>query len=399
MNSSSGAKRTLAVVCLIFFSLGLVTASIGPMLNEFSLHTRSSLASVGAVFTAFFLGALLMQLVNGFFSERSNLIPLLSAGALLAAIGMTGMTLSHPLPLFLISAFTNGLGHGAINLAGNLSIARLFKENRVSAVNFVNIFYSLGAFIGPALVGFLVSRIHTGYPVFWLGAILIFIGGLLLMRISPAGLKGDVEAISTPGGTLRVYAVPLLWVLALLGLFYGGSETGMSGWASTYLQLSVQFSVERAAFITATFFLALTVGRMVCSWLGSRLTALQILVLTLCVTLLGGLLLVAGYRNPVMSVIAILLVGLGYGGTYPTMIALATSVFQQTSGKAVSLIVALGSIGGSLLPGLQGILMERTGAFSTAIMIATLAFLMLLMTLLARWMIAGKKRPSVSALR
>jgi hypothetical protein len=43
--------------------------------------------------------------------------------------------------------------------------------------------------------------------------------------------------------------------------------------------------------------------------------------------------------------------------------------------------------------------MERTGAFSTAIMIATLAFLMLLMTLLARWMIAGKKRPSGLASR
>jgi fucose permease len=79
------------------------------------------------------------------------------------------------------------------------------------------------------------------------------------------------------------------------------------------------------------------------------------------------------------------------------MIDLATSVFQQTSGKAVSLIVALGSIGGSLLPGLQGILIERTGAFSTAIMIATLAFLMLLMTLIARWIITGKKTEPASA--
>jgi len=51
------------------------------------------------------------------------------------------------------------------------------------------------------------------------------------------------------------------------------------------------------------------VGRMLCSWLGSRLTELQILISTLAVTFAGTLLLITGYGNPILSTLAVLGIG------------------------------------------------------------------------------------------
>lgn len=377
MSSSPSAKRTLVVVSLAFFALGMVVASIGPVMSELSTRTHVTLSAMGAIFTALFMGALAIQMLSGLIFHRAGYLPMLLGGALFGTLGMTGIFLSHSYPLLLVSALILGLGHGSLNLSGNLSIAALFPENRVAAVNFVNVFYALGAFIGPALAGFAVMKVNTGMPVFWVGTFLFLCAGLMMLGTS---FTGKPETQSVPASSAapgRLLATPILWALVILSFFYGGSETGMSGWTTTYLQKSAGFTLERAAFVTSAFYLALMFGRILCAWLGSKLTDMQILMATLTVTFAGSLLFVLGYGNPVVSIIAILIIGLGYGGTYPTMIALTTATFKESSGKAASIIISLGSIGGSALPALQGVILEQIGALPSTYMVSGMALGML----------------------
>ncbi len=385
MSSSRQLNRILAVVCFIFFSLGLVTASIGPLLGEFSANTGASLAAVGVIFTAFFLGALIAQIINGMISERFGLTPLLIGGAMLAAVGLVGMSFSHSLPLLLGMALITGYGHGSINLCGNLIIATEFKNKRVTAVNFINIFYGGGAFIGPALIGLIVSRVKIGVPVFWLGAVLIFASALLMIRVNARQGAPAAESQALSGQKSPLFANPILWALALLSLFYGGSETGMAGWTTTYLQQSVSFSLERGAFVTSGFYVMVTLGRIICSWLGTKLSGVQVLATTLSATFVGTVIFVAGYTNPVFSVIGVLVIGLGYGGTYPTVVALTSAIFHKSPGKAVGLVISLGSIGGMTLPSLQGVLIDNSGPRPFGFFIAAQAILMLGLLAFARW--------------
>jgi MFS family permease len=47
------------------------------------------------------------------------------------------------------------------------------------------------------------------------------------------------------------------------------------------------------------------------------------------------------------------------GAVFPTVIAMVTRVFHRAPGKAASIAASAGSIGAMLLPGLQGIVLER----------------------------------------
>ncbi|MRR31764.1 MFS transporter [bacterium] len=309
---------------------------------------------------------------------------------MLVAVGFGGVSLSRSLIVLLGSALIAGYGHGAINLCGNLTIAAIFREKRVTAVNFINVFYGLGAFVGPALVGLAVAKLDVGIPVLWLGAFLIFAGSLLMIRIAPPQVEQSGKA-AAPGRKLAVYASLILWALAFVSLFYGGSETGMAGWTTTYLQQSVRFSLEKAAFVTSGFYVMLTLGRILCSWLGSKLSGAQVLTATLATTVLGAIFFIAGYANPILSVIGIFVIGLGYGGIYPTLVALTTVIFPQATGRVAGLVISMGSIGGMLLPSLQGVIMEGRGPRPAGWMIAAEAFMMFILLLFARWRLTHSK--------
>jgi fucose permease len=64
-----------------------------------------------------------------------------------------------------------------------------------------------------------------------------------------------------------------------------------------------------------------------------------------------------------------MLLGLCLGPIYPTAIAVTTARFDQATGAATSIVIAIGSLGGMLLPWLQGVLMEQSGVQQSVLLI------------------------------
>src|SRR5689334_9183665 len=104
MNKMS-ARGTMAASCASFFALGVITAALGPALPELAAGAGSSLAAVGSVITALFLGALIALSVAGPLNDRLGQRPVLLAGVALLALGTFGVASSVWLPLMLLCAF------------------------------------------------------------------------------------------------------------------------------------------------------------------------------------------------------------------------------------------------------------------------------------------------------
>jgi MFS family permease len=108
------------------------------------VNNHATLAVIGGLYTTLFAGALLAQVLLGRFTDRWGQHRALVVAFLVFSTGMAASTFSRWLPLTFGLVFLAGIGYGTANLCGNVLIGRVFKENRVTAVNWVNVFYGIG---------------------------------------------------------------------------------------------------------------------------------------------------------------------------------------------------------------------------------------------------------------
>jgi fucose permease len=395
--SRNGARLTLAISCLVFFSLGWLTAALGPVLPELAGRAGRSLADFGAIFTALFLGALCAQTAAGPISDRVGQRPVQLVGMAIQAIGTLGVLFSRSFPMTLGCALFAGLGHGSVDVATNVLIAEVFPGRSVSALNLLNLFFGVGAVAGPALAGFALATWSTGLPALWAVVVMIVLLWPIVYRFEAAGRpahgsrplarraqetgrSGDVPSGKSGLHLSGVYASPLLWMLGALLLVYVGMENGMGGWTTTYIQRTTPLKIEVAALVTSGYWLALTVGRLLSTFLGIRLSSHRVLTLSLTLCAVAGPLLALSAGSVVWTIVGVLLLGLGSGAVFPTTLAVITGTFRrQGPGKAASVGAAMGSIGGMSLPWIQGRLMADRGPVASMIFVAASAAVMTLL--------------------
>jgi fucose permease len=352
-------RGTIILSCIIFVALGILSAGIGPVLPDLAANTASTLETVGSIFTAIFLGAFLAQIVSGTLADRLGPRPVVITGMLIFSAGMLGVSFSRSLPVMLASALFAGLGHGAMDISVNILVARVFQDRSVAAVNLVNFFFGLGAVAGPAIASYTINQWNTGIPVLWIGVgmFLITTPFVVIFLMSPREKPNTtIQASESP-----YFLSPLLWLAGLILFLYVGAESSMGGWTATYMQQTTSLNLGRSALVVSGFWMALTIGRLVASVLGSRWGALRLLTTCLIGASAGGLMLALTTGAMLPTIIAVLLIGFFFGPIFPTTFSISASQFSQSSGKATGLIVALASLGGMSLPAIQGIVLTRFG--------------------------------------
>jgi fucose permease len=365
-------RGTMAASCARFFALGLTTAALGPALPDLAARSGSSLAAVGAVITALFLGALVSLIVAGPLNDRLGQRPVLLAGVVLLALGTLGLAASHGLTLMLVCAAVAGLGHGAIDVSSNVLIAEVFAARSAAALNLLNVFYGLGAVAGPAVAGLTLRLWGTALPALWLGAGLALLEAPLIPLLADTPRAAHTAYVAAAGAT---HASPLrsprLWAIGALVLIYVGIENGVASWTTVYLERTTALDQAAAALVTSGFWLALTGGRVAAAFAGARLAADRLLLIVLAGALAGGALLASSTGSASLTAAAVLLMGFCFGPIFPTMLAVTTAAFRRTPGTAASVVVAMGSAGGTMLPWLQGALLERAGSSASVLLVAT----------------------------
>lgn len=386
-------RHVATVAGAAFFVLGML-AALGPTLPDLARNTGVSRAEAGALFTALFIGGFLSQTVTGALTDKFGHRWVLTGGLLVMGLGFVGVLVSPSLPLAFACMVVAGLGDGVLVVSANVMVAEVFRERSVSALNALNIFFGVGAITGPAFVGASLSIWGTALPVLWVLAALscLLVPFAATLRIPPH--------LDTPGEkrepAVGVFVSPVLWLLGLLLLLYVGTEVGVGGWTATYMERATGIVPEAAALVASSFYVALTVGRVLGALLGTRLPSSRVLLLCLVGALVGGALLFLGMGNAPMMIGAIALFGLSLGPIYPTVVGIAAAQFPASQGKAAGLAMTIGSLGGVGLPWLQGVILEGVGTASAALFVAGSALLMLLAFMASQAASARRRQGSLS---
>ena len=353
--------QTLAYY-LAFLILGLVHASYGPGLPEFSRNTGSSLAILANLFLFQRLGYIAGSLGGGRLLDRTRGNLLSGAVLLTISAGIVAISRAEALPLLFGSVLVLGLAQGTTEAGANAGIVRLHGDRAGPYMNGPHLTFGIGALLSPVLVS--ASRTGTGTfrVAYVLFAVLAAAAGLWILRLPDPPRNPRIGAVGR-GNPLAAGMIAGLLFFTIAG------EAGFANWAFSYARNRNLATEAGAGLLTSTYWASLTLGRLAGIPLVRRLGPLRLLTLVLPGALAGSALFLAvpGSAWSVWS--ASVLLGFFQASVVPASYTLAGDLGILT-GTVSGLLGAVCSLGGMALPWLIGRFFESSGGAVFPVLIA-----------------------------
>ena len=352
-----------------FLLAGLGTVMLGPLMPTLLHDWRLTDQQGGLLLAAKFVGSFL----GGVSVPRRLRLGVLG-GMAFACAGFGAFALSIGLVSGAACLFVGGIGLGQIIASTNIVIGRRYREHTGSALASVNFFWSLGAVLCGVIAAAALPRFHLRGP-------LLTFAGLFLVT----GLGGFPNPSRKAAATAESLALdapplpmPILTRFALLLFLYGGLETCMTGWLTTY---TLRFSDVRLLGGQSAIVLlwsALTAGRALSSAAlrVMREATLQRIGLGLSALLIAAL--VTTRHGPLLSLYCVLL-GLSLAPFFPTTFALLMK--RRPTAREAGFILAVSGLGAALFPWLMGFVSTQSGSLRVAMAVPlTLALILLVLS-------------------
>lgn len=359
---------------LAFLVFGICVATIGPALPWLTQHWHVRLDDGGVLFTMLFTGSCLTVTISGIVLDRIGRKPILVAGLFLMATGFIGLSFSPSLSVALPFTFIIGLGWGCLDVTLNVFVADLFPGTRGTALNLTNTAFGIGSLIAPLAVG--TALTITGSPQ----VVLVSLSGIAMLPCFifivltfPLHRRRRQKVSHPLSSGLTLVREKYLLVATLLFFLYVGIEIGFGGWAYSFATLGAHLGAAEAALVVSVFWIAFTLGRLGAGMVTRKGAGASLV--------LGGALIAAGGAGAIalfststeVLFIGAALVGIGFAPIFPTAFGLVTDRYPTVSGAVSSVVVLGGSLGGALLPYVQGRLLLAGGVSAAAGFTATVA--------------------------
>ncbi|MGA8938843.1 MAG: MFS transporter [Acidobacteriaceae bacterium] len=340
-----------------FLLAGLGTVILGPIMPTLLHDWRLTDQQGGLLLAAHFVGSFL----GGVSVPRRLRLGVLG-GMAFACAGFGAFALSGGLLSGAVCLFVSGYGLGLIIASTNIVVGRRYREHTGSALASVNFFWSLGAVLCGLIAAAVLPRFHLRGPL------LVFAGLFLVTALGGVMNPSRVAAAATESLAMDSPALParLLIRFGVLLFLYGGLETCMTGWLTTY---TVRFSDVRLLGGQSAIVLlwsALTVGRAVSSAAlrVMRETTLQQIGLGLSALWIAAL--VTTHHGPLLSLYSVLL-GLSLAPFFPTTFALLMK--RQPTAREAGFILAVSGLGAALFPWMMGFISTQSGSLRVAMVV------------------------------
>ncbi len=358
-------RRVLTACFLLFVSSGFLALTMGSALPALSDAYQLSDSFSGLLLSFHSAGNLLAGLVSGlipvYLGQKRSIILLSSLGFLgYSLITMTGV------PALLVAAFfIIGFGRGSITNFTNRQ-ANLLSGGSPAATNLLHACFAVGAIIAPLLFHALSTAVSWRAGIFAVVLICVAVwGNLFRIRI-----KNDrMNRKDKTNTTLVFLKNPSFLILVGMMFCYLASEYAVNGWLVTYIQSREELlSALTAGGMTLSAFsqmmatllwTVMLTGRLICAAIAPKVGQKKLMMFaSFGMALFYALML----RAPSVALVAVSVAGLGLcmAGICP-MIYSDAAIFTNAYPLATSFLLALGSLGGIVMPTLVGALADRSG--------------------------------------
>ncbi len=344
---------------LFIGTAAVLIPSMMPSITEEFSAVGLTLAAIGLIFPARGVGAILGNILSGIGSDLLGRWRLVWISALILAASLTLAAVTKVWILFIIGFVLISAAQGALSTGLNAQVADANRAARARALNTLHAVYGFGAAISPLIIGYVLER---GIEWRWaLGgtAILWFAYGIIAYSLggTESRSKGSSKPEKLNFELLR--EGPFL-TLFLIAFVYNGVATSLLGWIALFAQESVGLSTFFAVSMISVFYVALTIGRVLCAAFSERVGyATTLLVLLVGITLTYPLVVLG--TNPIVAVVGVFLTGLSFSGLFPMALAYGTRLYPEQTGTVTGTLNVAMTLGSMIPPLWTGIIAGSWG--------------------------------------
>lgn len=357
--SASGRRRLFWAACGGMFVFGIVLAVLGVLfgLPEMRDRVDSNLAQQGDIFLMLFFGVLISTLLTGPIFDNFGSKTVLATSAAIVTAALVWFSIARSFPAAAIAALALGFGGGGLNTAANALIADLYVEERGAMLNYLGIFFGVGALFIPLLAA-VITNVLSISQLLIIGASLAFACALayILLPFPPPRETAGFSIFASIAASRRH---PGVMLFAILLFFQSGNESAIGGWTSTYVG-ETGASPQVATWVLAGYWAALMAGRLLSANLVNKVGKERLVLWSAIGSAAGAAIL---FMAPSLTALALgaIIIGLSFAAIYPTTLAMAADQYQRNAGTIFGLLFAVGLTGGMLFPWALGHISQAAG--------------------------------------
>ena len=355
----------LAAGCFSMAVLAMSSVVLSALLQPISRVFNRDLAECGILLVYAPAGFMVSTLVSGYLSERwgQRVFVLMGFSGLATGLVLAASAASYS--ILCVGLFLMGLSGGFIESPISAVTADAFPERRAQVLNFVQIFFNVGAIVGPAVAG---GILWLGWG--WRGGF----GYLVVMAV--AAFAFCLYGLPSMKGRRAAPAAasvkqPIRWGVVLAMAFaiflYVGSEMTMAQWAAKYLSRTFDVSEPRAPLVVSGFWMGMMFGRALYVVIVGRWGYFAPLLLSAVLSAAAAMA-AAVAPSAGMAAAACCLAGFFYGGSWPTILGYAAHKSPGRTGTIFGILVSAGAAGSLVFLPISGWVAELSDYKVRAVM-------------------------------
>ena len=351
----------LAVIYLSFISLGLPDSLLGSawpaMYGEFGVPV--SYAGIISMIIA--AGTIISSLQSDRLTRKLGTGKVTAISVAMTAVALFGFSFSHSFWLLCLWAIPYGLGAGSVDASLNNYVALHYASRHMS---WLHCMWGVGASLGPYVMGYAMTGMrgwNAGYR--YIAILQIVLTIILIFSLSLWKNRSDEknEDATNPKALTLPEIIRISGAKEIMITFfcYCALEQTAGLWASSYLTLHNGISAEKAAGFSSIFFIGITIGRALSGFITMKLSDAQMIRLGQGIAALGIITLLLPLGEYI-SLIALIMIGLGCAPIYPCIIHSTPEHFGSDKSQAIiGVQMASAYVGTLLMPPLFGLIAEH----------------------------------------
>lgn len=390
-------QKTL-LACYLGFITQAIAANFAPLLFlTFHKSFGIPLGKIALISTVFFFTQLIVDVLCTNVVDRIGYRKCIVASEIFSAVGLVCLAvlpdlLPDAFAGILISVVIYATGSGLIEVLCSPIVEACPFEHKESVMSLLHSFYCWGS-VGVVVLStlfFAVFGITHWRLVACIWAIVPLYNVYNFMTCPIEHLVEDGEGLSVTG----LLRLPMFWVSIVLMICAGASELAMAQWASAYTESALGLNKTLGDLVGPCLFaIMMGLSRTIYGKYGERIDLMRYMIGSGILCLVCYL--AASFSgNPMIGLLGCVVCGFSVGIMWPGTISISSKTIPAGGTAMFALLAMAGDLGGSIGPGIVGIVTQNAGDNLRRGLLAGCVFpiVLVIAIVILRVMNAGQKR-------